>query len=289
MTPSGYKAKAAKAKQDAVKQFVDLVKQYPIVGVVNLEGLPAAQEQVIRRKLRGKVVVMMTKKRLMKRIFEEGKKVKPGVEQLEKYCQGMPALLFTKENPFSLFKTIKQNQSPAPAKAGQTAPRDIVIPAGGTGFAPGPVIGELATLGIKAKVDAGKVAIVQDSTVAKEGQVISGPLASMLTRLNIMPMSVGLSLTALFENGEILTRSVLDIDQDKFMADLLQAASWAQNLACEAGYITKDNHELLLGKAFREAKALALEANFPADAVLAELLAKAEAQATAVKSAGNIP
>lgn len=281
-----YQAKAAQSKQNTVKEFGDLIAKYPIVGVVNLESLPAKQEQTIRAKLRDKVVIRMTKKRLMKRIFENANG-KSGVNKLEEYMRGMPALLFTNENPFSLFKTIKQNQSPAPAKAGDIAPKDIVVPAGGTNFAPGPVIGELGALGIKSKVDGGKIAILEDTTVAKEGETISGELASMLTRLNIMPMSVGLDLVAVWENGDIMTRSVLDIDEDKFMADLEQAARWAFNLSVEAVYPTDVNRELLLGKAFREAKAVALEANFLADAVAEELVGKAERQANSVASAAN--
>ncbi len=286
---STYKAKASSEKKVVIKEFVQLAKEYPIVGVVNLESLPANAEQTIRRKLRGKVVLRMTKKRLIKRILEEMKKEKPGIEHLEKHFRGMPAMMFTKDNPFAIFKTIKQNQSPAPAKPGQVAPRDIVVPAGGTGFAPGPVIGELAALGIKSKVEAGKIAIIADAKVAKEGDKISGPLASMLTRLNIFPMSVGLDLVALYENGEILMKSVLDIDEDKFKADLTQAAQWAFNLSVEAAIVTPDNRELLIQKAFRESKALALEANIMADAVVEQLLAKAEAQAKSVSSAGNIP
>ena len=80
-----------------------------------------------------------------------------------------------------------------------------------------------------------------------------------------------------------------DIDEDKFKADLTQAAQWAFNLSVEAAIVTQENREMLIQKAFRESKALALEANILADAVVAELLAKAEAQAKSVSSAGNIP
>ena len=280
-----YKAKAAQSKIDAVKEFSKLVKDYPIVGVCNLESLPAPQEQTIRAKLRDKVVIKMTKKRLMKRVFE--KSDKKDITKLNEYARGMPALLFTKENPFSLFRTIKKNQSPAPAKAGQIAPKDIVVPAGPTGFAPGPVIGELGALGIKSKVDGGKIAILEDTTVCKEGKVISAPLASMLTRLNINPMSVGLDLVAVWENGDILTRSVLDIDEDKFMADLEQAAKWAFNLSCEAVYVTEENRELLIQKAFRDAKGLGLECGIMADAIAEELVTKAERQAKSVAASAS--
>ncbi len=279
-----HKAKiVTQAKKDTVKRLVDLIKKYPIVGSVNLENLPAAQLQNMKTNLRGKVEILMTKRRLMKIAIEKAKAEKPGIEKLEPYLKGMPALLFTNDNPFSLFKTIKKNKSTAPAKAGQTAPSDIVVKAGPTSFAPGPVISELAGLGIKSKVEEGKIAIMADTVVCKEGGVISAKLAGMLARLGIMPMEIGLDLVAVLEKGDIFTKSVLDIDEDKFMADLTKAARWAFNLSCEAAFATKENRECLIQKAFMESKAVALSQNIMADAVVGELLAKAERQMLSVK------
>lgn len=273
---SGYKKKV-------VEDFVKLIKEYPIIGAVNMENLPAPQLQVMRGNLRGKVVMRMTKRRLIKIAIEQAKAEKKGIEELEKHLKGMPALLFSKENPFSLYKTLKKSKSSAPAKAGQTAPRDIVIPAGPTPFAPGPVIGELGAMGVKTSVEGGKIAVQEDVVVVKEGEEIKANVAGMLTRLDIKPMEIGLDLVAVYEDGTIYTRDILDIDEDAFLAQLQDAHRWSFNLAVEAGYFTKDTIELLVPKAFNEAKALALEANIMADAVAEELVAKAEAQGKALK------
>ena len=117
-------------------------------------------------------------------------------------------VLFSKENPFSLFKVLKKNKSSAPAKAGQKAPKDILVSKGGTNLPPGPMISQLSNVGIKTGVENGKIAIKEDCIVAKEGDEISQPLAEVLTRLEIEPMEIGLNLSAVYENGEILTKSV---------------------------------------------------------------------------------
>lgn len=275
-------------KKRVVKEFVDLFEKYPIVGTVNMENLPAPQLQKMRETLRGKVVLMMTKRRLMKIAFEQIKKDKPGIEKLIEHLKGMPALLFTDENPFSLYRTIKKNKSPAPAKAGQIALKEIIIPAGPTSFSPGPVIGELGALGVKTGVEGGKIAIKEDSIVAKEGDEISAELAGMLTRLDINPMEVGLDITGVYENGIIYTRSILDIDEDKFMADLTQATAWGFNLAIETAYPTKETTEVLVTKAFAQAKAVALESGFITDAVIEEMLIKGHRQASGLKAEAKI-
>ncbi|ENO12049.1 ribosomal protein L10 [Thermoplasmatales archaeon SCGC AB-539-C06] len=276
-------ARVSEYKKKVVDEFVKLIKEYPIIATVNLEMMPTPQLQVMRGKLRGKVVLRMSKRRLMKIAIEKTKADKKDIEKLEPYLKGMPALLFTKESPFKLNKILVQNKSKAPAKAGQTAPNDIVIPAGPTPFAPGPIIGELGMIGIKSGVEGGKVAVKEDSVVAKEGEVIKPKVAEILTRLNIKPMEIGLDLTAAYEDGVIYTKDVLSIDEKAFMEQLNTAATEAFNLAVEAGYFTKDTVELLLPKAFNEAKALALEANIMADAIAEELVAKAEMQAKTLK------
>lgn len=279
-----YKAKAAEYKKETIKDFAKLISEYPIIGIVNMENMPAPQLQKLRENLRGSVVISMTKARLLKMAFEKAKEKKPGVEELLKYLKGMPALLFTKENPFRLYRTLDKNKSKAPAKPGQKSPRDIIVFAGPTSFAPGPIIGELGAAKIKAGIDAGKVVIKEDSLVAKEGEIIQPNIANILSRLGIEPMEIGLDLLAVYENGLVFAKDVLKIDEKEFMDKIIEASSFSFNLAVEIAYPAKDTIELLLQKSFIEAKALALEQNILADAVVEELVGRASLQMKALSS-----
>ncbi|MBR9691512.1 50S ribosomal protein L10 [Candidatus Woesearchaeota archaeon] len=281
-------AHVSKYKTKVVKELVKLMKEYPIVGAIDMENMPAASLQRMRAQLREKVVMRMAKRRIMKYVFDEVKAEKKGIEKLIPHLKGMPALLFTKENPFSLFKTIKKNKSPAAAKPGQIAPKDIVVKAGPTPFVPGPVIGELGAVGIKTEVKEGKIHVKEDAVVVKEGEEVNLAASGLLQRLGIEPMEIGLDLVAVYEDGVIYDKKVLDIDEDAFLQSLSDAGRWALNLAVEVGYYTKETVNVLVPKAFREAKAVALEGNIMADAVLEEVLAKAERQASALKTEAKI-
>lgn len=284
-----YKPKIAPYKKKVVDNFAKLLTDYPIIGAVNMQNLPAPQLQTIRAKLREKgVVLSMTKKRLLNFAFENASKNKEGLDKLVPHLKGMPAVLFAKENPFTLFKIIKKNKSPAPAKAGQIAPDDIKIPAGPTAFMPGPIIGELGSFGIKTKVENGKIAVLQDTVVCKEGEEISPKLAGLLSRFGINPMKIGLDLVAIYEDGDILTKKVLDIDEDVFMADLTRCAQWAFNLSVESAYVTEENKELLIQKAFNDAKALAMSQDILCSETVKPMLAKAEAQMKSLQSTAKI-
>ena len=281
-------AHVAQYKKEIVSELVKLISEYPIIGVVNMENLPAPQLQTMRAQLRGKFFITMTKRRLIKLAFEETKSNKNGVEQLEKYLGGMPALIFTKENPFKLSRTLQRNKSPAPAKAGQTAPRDIVVNKGTTPFAPGPIIGELALAGIKSGVENGKVAIKEDTVVVRAGEKIKPKVAEILTRLGVQPMEVGLDLVAVYENGLIYGRDILSVDEKEYLSRLSNAARWAFNLAVEAAYPTKQTMQVLLGKAHNDAKNLGVARNIFDKGIVEILISKAEQQMLSLKTTANI-
>jgi large subunit ribosomal protein L10 len=275
------------AKKEVIKELVSLMEEYPIIGMVDMENMPTPQLQAMREQLRGKVVIRMSKKRLMKIALEEAKKNKKDIELLEKYMKGMPALIFTKDNPFKLFKILEKNKSNTIAKAGQIAPKDIIVKQGGTPFAPGPIIGELGALGIKAGIEGGKVAIKADKLLVKEGEVINAKAAAILSRLKIEPMEIGLDLSATYENGTIFTKDILNIDEKQYVKDISTCANWAFNLAVESAYPTKDTIEFMLAKAFREAEGVSVEQNILNEVTTEKIIAKAEMQAKSVYAQVN--
>ncbi|RMF56022.1 50S ribosomal protein L10 [Candidatus Woesearchaeota archaeon] len=280
-------AHVADYKKEIVKKFERLIEEYPVVGAINMENLPTPQLQKMREQLRSKVVILMGKRRLIKIAIENSKEKKKGIEKLEEYLVGMPALLFSKENPFTLAKIIQKNKSSAPAKAGQTAPKDIEVKAGPTSFSPGPIISELGSIGLKTVIENGKIAIKEDTVVVKKGETIDAKTASILTRLGIEPMEIGLDLVAVYEDGEIIVKDVLMIDEKEYLNKIYTAANDAYRLSIGIAYPTKDNIEQLIKNAFIDAKTIALEQNIISDAVINELLAKASAQGNAVKEAAK--
>ncbi|MEK6983178.1 MAG: 50S ribosomal protein L10 [Nanoarchaeota archaeon] len=281
-------AHVADYKKKIVGNLVNWISDYPIIGIVNMENLPAPQLQAMRAQLRGRFLITMTKRRLIALAFEQAKVDKKGIEELESHLGGMPALIFTKENPFRLSKTLQKSKSPAPAKAGQTAPKDIIVNKGLTSFAPGPIIGELALAGIKAGVEGGKVAIKEDTIVLKSGEKISPKVAEILTRLGIQPMEVGLDLVAVYENGLVYTKDILSIDESDYKNRLTDASRWAFNLAYYISYATKETIKALIGKAYNDAKSLGVAQRIFDAGIIEILISNAEQQMLSLKTAANI-
>ena len=141
-------------------------------------------------------------------------------------------------------------------KPGQIAPNDLIIEAGPTNFTPGPIIGELGQVGIIASVEDGKIAIKKDKVLVKEGEEIDDKKASILAKLGMEPMEIGLNLKVVYDDGTLYEKSVLDFDEDKLVNDIKVAHQNAMGLALKIGYITKETIKLLIGKAAAQARAL---------------------------------
>jgi len=270
-------------KLDAVEEMSKFCKEYPIVGIINLDGLPTPQLQQMREQLRDKVLIKVTKKRIIKRVLENLKAEKKDIDKLNNYLRGIPGLLFTKESPFKLFKTLQKNKSNTFAKAGQIAPVDVYVRAGPTSFAPGPIIGELGALGIKAGVDGGKIAIKEDKLVVKEGEEISAKLAPVLMRLDIKPMEIGLDLVVAYENGTIYDKKILSVDEQVYIDQITQIAKQGINLSFNIGYYTKETIELFITEATSKVKNLALNSDILTKDTVSDILGKAERQAKTIE------
>ncbi len=268
-----------------VQKIKELAEGHKVVGILNMHKLPAKQLQQMRESLRGRAVIKMSKKSLIKRAIEE--------KQLQESLEGRsvePALLFSNENPFRLYKILKESRTPAAAKPGDVVTKDIVIPAGPTSLPPGPAISTLQKVGLKASVQGGKIAVVQDKVVCKSGEIVSEDLASVLNILKIEPMEIGLDLITAYEDGVLYGKDVLDVDQAAYISSLQVAVHYAVNLSLNTGYITKFTAALALQKAFLEARSLSVESSVMEKDFIDDILAKAVRQAKALENitdAGN--
>ncbi|MDP6293154.1 MAG: 50S ribosomal protein L10 [Candidatus Woesearchaeota archaeon] len=248
------KARVSESKKKRVKELIEILKANTAIGIADLESLPAGAMAKIKKNLRGKAKIIVSKKPLIEIAIKEA-----GIDKLDQLLEHktvMPAFVVGKEDPFKIYAAIKKGKTKAPAKEGQVAPTDIVVPAGPTSFTPGPIISELAQLKIKAGVEEGKIAIKEDAHVIKEGETFSPELAGMLSRLGIQPMEIGLNVKAMYEKGMIYAKDVLGIDEDQLIADITLAAQQSMNLAIEAGVVNSTTSVMLIEKAARQANAL---------------------------------
>jgi large subunit ribosomal protein L10 len=270
-------------KKEEVEEIKDYAGKYELVGLVDVYGIPAKQFQQIRRNLRGNAVVKVARNTLVEHALTN---LGGHYVDLNEKVSEHSALIFANGNPFKLFKALEQTKTLRSAKAGETAPEDIVVPAGPTSFKPGPIVGELQQAGIPAAIDGGKVKIKETKTVVKAGQAINKKQADIFVKLDIKPMPVGLSLLAVCYEGDVYLPDVLSVDDEAYKAKITLAAQQAFNLAVNAAVPTACAAvtEAQIAKAVREARNLGVEASIYEKGVIELIISKAYRQANALKA-----
>jgi large subunit ribosomal protein L10 len=277
-------AHVADWKFEEVKELTELLTKNKVVGIIEVGGIPAPQMQQMRKNLHGAATIRSAKNNLLLRALDEAEKDVKGVSGLKEHIKGQSAIIATEMNPFKLSAKIQESRTMAPAKGGETAAHDIEVKAGDTPFKPGPVVGELQKVGIPAAIQEGKVVIRADKVVVPEGEKIPGEVAQMLTRLEIFPIEIGMTLNGVFEDGSIFSPDVLDINIDEFLGQMRQASNNAFNLAIKAGWVTRETIQPLLMKAHHNAITIALERGIVNKETIKHLVSKANAQMLALKN-----
>ncbi len=268
-------------KEKEVKELRELLDKYPVIGIASLKGFSANLFASVRKLLSDKAVVKVSKTRIFLKALNESKLKDSG---LKDYSSDSIAVIFTELNAFELFSLLKKNKGDAPAKAGMISPIDLIVPAGDTGLPPGPALSDLKAAGLKVKMTGGTIEVTDDTVVCHKDHVVSEPVASVLSKLNIRPIKIGLNLKAVYENKEILLPEVLDIDEEQVFSDFASASQNAFNLALNIAYTTKETIPLLLTKAIYDSMNLAFNAEILNSKTIEAFIAKANIQATVIKS-----
>src|SRR3989344_4479359 len=204
------RAKELKARE--LEHIKELINKYETVSIADLRQLPSSTLQRLRNKLRDKIYVKVTKKSIISLAIDQIKnKDLTGLKQALDIS--IPVLILSNEDPFKLFKEIKANKSKAFAEQGQ-------------------------------------IAIKKEKLLVKENEVIKPEIASILSKLNITPIEIGLNIVSIYKDKVVYQREILDIDEKQYINNLILANSQAFALAEKIGYIDKENIKMLLSKVY---------------------------------------
>jgi large subunit ribosomal protein L10 len=270
-------------KTSEVEEIVDVLKDCKSIGIASLRKVRASQLQELKKSMRGQVTFKVLKNTLVKLALEDMKKA--GLSQLEEYLEGPNVFMFTTLNPFKLAILLDKGKVKTFAKAGDLAAMDIVIPESNTGQPPGPVISQLNAVGLPTRIENGSVWVSKDTLVVRRGEAINERLASILSKLGIKSVELGISMRAAYDDGLILTGNQLFVDVPAIRQSVGTSNQEAFALALEIGYTTKDTIKPLLQRAHQKAIALSVGAAVPTKETIGDLIRKANAEMTSIDTA----
>ena len=276
--------KIAEWKIEALNQLQVLLKEYPVIAAADLTKVRSSQIHELRKRLRDRVTMLVAKNNLLRKAVEASGGQEQRMGEFVKDLTGSNILLLTQINPFRLVILLEKSKIRVPAKGGDIATGDIMIPAGNTSIPPGPVIGEFGEIRVPTRIEGGSIWVAKDTIVASKGDTITPKMASVLSKLGIKPMEAGLTLTRAFDNGLIFGPEDLRFDLTAYRKDIAQGITNALGLSMETGYVTPESAPRIIGKGFRQAMALATEAGYVTKDTIEFVLRRAVASATVLES-----
>jgi large subunit ribosomal protein L10 len=272
-------------KKEIFSDLVELLEKYPVIAVADLQKVRSSQIQEIRKRLRGKADLIVAKNTILRKASDSIASKKENVDKFADGLTGSKVLIFTQMNPFELIIFLNKNKVRVPAKGGDIATSDIVIPAGNTGLQPGPVISEFNEAKVQTRIEGGSIFVARDTVVATKGDTISTKTASLLSKLGMKPMEAGLSLSYAYDNGLVLGPKDLTFDLDQMKNDFTSAARLAFGVAVEANIMLPQTAPVIIAKAYRQAVAVSVEAGFFTKDTAEMIIQKAYRNMNALSSA----
>lgn len=232
---------------------------------MNVDNVGSNQMHQIRVSLRGKGVVLMGKNTMVRRALRTILAENPQYERLLPFVKGNIGFVFTSDDLKDIREIIVANKVAAPARAGAFAPKDVTVPACNTGMEPGKT-SFFQALGIPTKIARGTIEIVSDVKVVTAGTRVGSSEATLLNMLNISPFTYGMTVVQIFDQGNIFSPDVLDIDEqelvDRFLSGIKTIA--AISLALNYPTIVSVSHTLV--NAYKNVLAISLATEYTFEA-----------------------
>jgi len=272
-----------KKKRLMYQEMMKFPKEYKALALSNLNKVRASQLMQLRKKFRSEMKFRVVKNKVVQRAFEKINDI-PRLPEFSNRLEGQCLLLFTNTNPFRLNLIFDKSKIFLPAKGGDIAPTEIIVPAGNTGITPGPVLSEFKEANVQTKIDQGSIWVVKDTRVAKPGDQISQKLASLLSKLDINPIEAGISVNCALAEGLLFTEEDLKIDLDAYAKEMAKGAFEGLNLAIVCGYLTTETVSPLILQAGQEALNLSVSVGYLTKDTVKPILLNAHAQSLRVSN-----
>jgi large subunit ribosomal protein LP0 len=202
-------------------------QNYSKMFLVDVDNVGSNQLHQIRIALRGKAIIYCGKNTQMRRVLREMEKTNPMLERVRNVLKLNLAIVFTNDNLAEIRNIIVNNKVAAPARAGQLAQCNVIVPAGNTGMEP-TMTSFLQALNIPSKITKGSIEILSPVDLILQGERVEASQAALLEKLDIRPFSYGLVVRHVYDDGAMYDPAVLDITEEVILASF---AAGIKNIA----------------------------------------------------------
>jgi len=197
-----------------------LLQEYKKLLIISMDYLKSNQAQQIRRDLRGKAVMFMGKKSLMRLALQNEAQSQPNLLTILPLIKNKIGLVFTNDDPIGVARIIQCRKVSAFAKAKSIAEEDLWIYGGPTNVRPHLMSSfTQLKLDIPIQIRHAQIDVLHNVRITRKGQRVSRPVAEFQLRTGFKLRRVGDSIMC----GEYLPN---DGQDRRFCTSLMESDSF---------------------------------------------------------------
>eukprot|EP01083_Nonionella_stella_P094256 264376_1 len=247
-------------KLDYGAKLKGLLAEYDTCLIVTITNVGSKQIAEMRKDLRGRARFLFGKNTLIRKVIRDYVKETGNKDlmALMEAVTGNCGFVFTKESCPALRKELMARKKQCAAKAGTIAPVDVFVPPGPTGMEPTQTA-FFQAMNIPTRINRGQIDIEEEVHIIEQGTKVGASEASLLVKLGIKPFYYGVEVEKIYEQGEVIEASVLDIEMDQIAASFYSGLRQISALCFSLNYPTIANVPHSLLRAYKEALSLGLE------------------------------
>jgi len=239
-----------------------LLTEFTKAFVVSVDNVGSSHMQSIRKSIRGKATLLMGKNTLMRKSMREyAQKGHPEIDALVPYIYGNIGLLFVIGDLSDVKTLLLGNTVGAYAKVGSISPSIVTVSKGDTGMDPSKT-SFFQALSIQTKINKGKIEILNDVTLLQKGERVGASQATLLQMLNIKPFLYGCKIQCVYDNGQVIPSSVLDMSDEDVLMKIRRGVSRIASLSLQVGHPTVASIPHSVSNSYRNLVAVALATKY---------------------------
>ncbi|RLG52456.1 MAG: 50S ribosomal protein L10 [Thermoproteota archaeon] len=273
-------------KVKTIQKILELSKSHSYISAAECAGVPASLLKRVRRELRANHALLVSKKTLARLALRKSER--KGVEKLIEHFPQTLLLIFSNTPPYKTAEILDKFEEEMYPRPNEAASEDIVIKKGPTALPPGPVLTTLRSYGIKAKVEKGRITILEDAVILKKGERFSRGVIDLLRNLEMKTKRVKVKMSgAIDKDGAFYPPEVLYTPTQQIVDSLNKAYESVAKLAAHLELPVYPIIPLLVATAKSRAVQLSLATGWytreTLPLLLSALAAKAKALADAIR------
>jgi len=191
-----------------------LFAEYSKIILVDIENISSNQFKKCRKALSKHSILILGKNKIIKKVLKEHINRNPELNKLLPYLTGNIGFIFTKIEALDIKKILQENKVPAPAKVGQIAPEDVIIPSGITNLTPDGTV-FFQALNIQTKIAKGLIEIQNPVKIITKGNLIGNSEVILLQKLELIPFSNQFKIRMIFEDNFCIDPAILEISMEE--------------------------------------------------------------------------